>query len=81
MMLRGDLLTDIPPFFQKTEQANKVANVSPVSSQAQATEEAVAISSPAVAAAKSTPQLPGSSAPGYYCLQLISWYLALKVKS
>ncbi|XP_036959398.1 la-related protein 4 isoform X1 [Acanthopagrus latus] len=48
----------------KTEQANKEATVSPGSGQAPASEEAVAVSSPALAAAKSTIQPLGSSAPG-----------------
>ncbi|KAM8754444.1 la ribonucleoprotein 4Aa isoform 1-T1 [Acanthopagrus schlegelii] len=48
----------------KTEQANKEATVSPGSGQAPASEEAVAVSSPALAAAKSTTQPLGSSAPG-----------------
>ncbi|XP_008294782.1 la ribonucleoprotein 4Aa isoform X1 [Stegastes partitus] len=48
----------------KTEQANKEATVNPGSGQASATEEAVAVSSPALAAAKSATQPLGPLAPG-----------------
>lgn len=58
-----------PCFFQ-TEQANKVATVSPSSSQAQVTEEAVSVSNPALAKPASQPL--GPSAPGYDCLQVHS---------
>ncbi|XP_056240562.1 la-related protein 4 isoform X1 [Seriola aureovittata] len=48
----------------KTEQANKEATVSQSSGQASVTEEAVVVSSPAPAAAKSATQPLGPSAPG-----------------
>ncbi|XP_042347380.1 la-related protein 4 isoform X2 [Plectropomus leopardus] len=48
----------------KTEQANKDATVSPGSGQPQVAEEAVAVSSPALAAAKTATQPLGPSAPG-----------------
>ncbi|XP_029290857.1 LOW QUALITY PROTEIN: la ribonucleoprotein 4Aa [Cottoperca gobio] len=48
----------------KTEQVNKEVTVSPASGQPPVTEEAVAVSSPALAAAKSAPQPLGPSAPG-----------------
>lgn len=48
----------------KTEQANKEATVSPSSGQPPVTEEAVAVSSPALAAAKPATQPLGPSAPG-----------------
>ncbi|XP_053173520.1 la-related protein 4 isoform X2 [Scomber japonicus] len=47
----------------KTEQANKEATVSPASSQAPVTEEAVAVSSPAPTAVKAATQPLVSSAP------------------
>ncbi|KAM7404659.1 hypothetical protein PAMP_011986 [Pampus punctatissimus] len=48
----------------KTEQANKEATVSPASGQAPVTEEAVAVSSPALTAVKAATQPLGPSAPG-----------------
>lgn len=48
----------------KTEQANKEATVSPASVQPPVAEETVAVSSPALAAAKSASQPLGPSAPG-----------------
>ncbi|XP_037628209.1 la-related protein 4 isoform X2 [Sebastes umbrosus] len=48
----------------KTEQANKEATVSPGTGQPPVTEEAVAVSSPALTAAKSAIQPLGPSAPG-----------------
>ncbi|XP_026188409.1 la ribonucleoprotein 4Aa isoform X2 [Mastacembelus armatus] len=48
----------------KTEHANKEATVSPGSGQGPVTEEAVAVSSPALAAAKPAAQPLGPSAPG-----------------
>ncbi|XP_068997803.1 la ribonucleoprotein 4Aa isoform X2 [Embiotoca jacksoni] len=48
----------------KTEQANKDATVSPGSGQAPVTEEAVSVSSPALAAVKSATQPLGPPAPG-----------------
>lgn len=51
--------------FLQTEHTNKEATVSSSSSQAAVTEEAVAVSSPALAAPKSATQPLGSSAPGY----------------
>ncbi|XP_040909236.1 la-related protein 4 isoform X3 [Toxotes jaculatrix] len=48
----------------KTEQANKEATVSPATGQASVTEATVAASTPALAAAKSTTQPLGPSAPG-----------------
>lgn len=53
------------PWFLQAEPANKVATVSPGSGQAQVPEEAVAISSPALASAKSATQPHGPSAPRY----------------
>ncbi|XP_075882484.1 la ribonucleoprotein 4Aa isoform X2 [Nelusetta ayraudi] len=54
----------------KTEQANKVATVSPGSGPAQVTEEAATASSPALAKTPSQP--PGPSAPGYGGLPVTS---------
>ncbi|XP_032377971.1 la ribonucleoprotein 4Aa isoform X2 [Etheostoma spectabile] len=48
----------------KTEQASKEATVSPGSGQPSVTEEAVAVSSPALATVKSATQPHGPSAPG-----------------
>ncbi|KAM7411995.1 hypothetical protein PAMA_021796 [Pampus argenteus] len=48
----------------KTEQANKEATVSPASGQAPVTEEAVAVSSPALTAVKAAAQPLGPCAPG-----------------
>uniref|UniRef100_A0A3Q1GAC7 La ribonucleoprotein 4Aa n=1 Tax=Acanthochromis polyacanthus TaxID=80966 RepID=A0A3Q1GAC7_9TELE len=48
----------------KTEQANKEATVSPGAGQASVTEEAVVVSSPALATAKSTTQPLGPLSPG-----------------
>ncbi|XP_058498791.1 la ribonucleoprotein 4Aa isoform X1 [Solea solea] len=48
----------------KTEQTNKEATVSPGSGQASVTEISVAVSTPALPAAKSAPQPLGPSAPG-----------------
>ncbi|XP_053280783.1 la-related protein 4 isoform X1 [Pleuronectes platessa] len=48
----------------KTDQANKEATVSPASVQAPVTEEPVAVSSPALTAAKPATQPLGPSAPG-----------------
>ncbi|KAM9752280.1 la ribonucleoprotein 4Aa isoform 3-T3 [Menidia menidia] len=47
----------------KTEQTNKEATVSPGSGQAAATEEAVAVATPAQAATKATPQPLGPQGP------------------
>lgn len=59
----------------QTEQANKEATVSTGSGQAPATEEAVAVSSPALAPVKPAPQPLGPSTAGYDHLQFIHFII------
>lgn len=66
--------------FLKTEQTSKEATVTPGSGQTQTTEEAVAVSSPALTAPKSVSQPLGSLASRYDPL-IIIWFQIFAVES